>query len=402
MTKEQFKLLDLNMKTYCKCCKKYKPITCFAYRDISSHGQYGTRCKVCDWFKRNYNSQIPSINGFTNNDIVKTIEFIIDEKGFYINDLAKMINHPINETIVLLHQLNLNNVHMQFRTQCVYCKKIIEKPLNVYEKNKDLYCSLDCYWNDKHNKVGIGEDNPSYSRIKTTCTNCGKNISVINYDYNKTNKFGDNHNFCSQQCYWNYRTKYYVKEKAALYNYIYTDEQKQLSRERYLKQIKSSNRLNTKIQLKINNILDKLHVDFEREKTFDYYSVDNYLPSVNGIIEVMGDYWHGSPVKYNENKYLLSELQQKQIHRDKLKYSYIKNHYNINILYLWEYNIDNNIDLCEKLIQLYIINNTELKNYHSFNWSLINNSICLNKKLIIPYQNMTIENYRHLIKNKVV
>ena len=98
--------------------------------------------------------------------------------------------------------------------------------------------------------------------------------------------------------------------------------------------------------------------------------------------------------------YLINETQQKQLHRDKLKYSYIINHYSIPILYLWESDINENPELCKQLINEYISKNKLLNNYHSFNWKLSETGICLKENLVIPYQNIPVENYRHLIKKK--
>ena len=41
------------------------------------------------------------------------------------------------------------------------------------------------------------------------------------------------------------------------------------------------------------------------------------------------------------------------------------------------------------------------RNYHSFNWNYENETLSLNKDLIIPYQDMKTDEYRHLIKKKV-
>jgi very-short-patch-repair endonuclease len=131
-------------------------------------------------------------------------------------------------------------------------------------------------------------------------------------------------------------------------------------------------------------------VKYINEHPFTYYAVDNYLIDNNLIVEVMGDYWHSNPCKYNT----VDDLNNMQINRittDKAKHSYIKNQYGIEILYLWEHDICNNPKLCKLLIDYYIANNGILNNYHSFNYSIDNdNNIIINKKLIIPYQNRKI------------
>lgn len=62
-----------------------------------------------------------------------------------------------------------------------------------------------------------GENNFWYNRIVIQCANCGKEIKVIPYDYEKHNKNGEHHSFCSIECYYNYRTKYYIKENHPMY-----------------------------------------------------------------------------------------------------------------------------------------------------------------------------------------
>ena len=100
----------------------------------------------------------------------------------------------------------------------------------------------------------------------------------------------------------------------------------------------------------------------------------------------------------NENGYNINSVQQKQLHKDKTKYSYIYNHYSINILYLWETDINKRPELCEALINKYVRNKGVLDNYHSFNWELSNGILVLKKSLITPYQDLSVNQYRHLIK----
>ena len=101
----------------------------------------------------------------------------------------------------------------------------------------------------------------------------------------------------------------------------------------------------------------------------------------------MGDYWHGSPIKY-KNK--LNDVQRNRIGKDKAKHSYIKSNYGIEILYLWEDDIYNRLDLCRALIQLYISKKGLLKNYNSFNYYLSEDgNIILNSNIIKPYFEIT-------------
>lgn len=401
MTKENYEKYDKTKEVYCECCKQNKPVSSFSYRNIRTVGRTANRCKTCDWFYRNHNGKIPNIDNFTNTEILETVTFIIEDDDIYINTLADRLNRTIDELITLIYALNIKNMPIKVKSQCSCCGKDISDNLSTYLITKNPYCSLECYWKDKPNKIGHGEDSQFYNRIETTCTNCGKKIKVIPSDYNRTNRFGDNHNFCSHECYWEYKSKYYIGEKSPMFNYEYTEDQKERNRIRVAKSLCKSDRLETGIQKIVDNLLLNNNIKFEREKAFDYYAVDNYLLECNGIIEVMGDYWHTSPLRYNENGYMINELQQKQLHRDKLKYSYIINHYSIPILYLWETDINQNPNLCIALIKHYIENNCNLPNYHSFNWKVENNNLSLKKNLIIPYQDIPVDKYRHLIKKKV-
>ena len=146
----------------------------------------------------------------------------------------------------------------------------------------------------------------------------------------------------------------------------------------------------------IDKLLEGLDIKSEREKNMKYYCVDNYLNDYNLIIEIQGDYWHCNPQKFN-NK--ITKIQYNRTIKDKEKHTYIKNKYNIEILYLWESDILKNINLCKKLILEYINKNGILENYHSFNYVIDDGKLKLNKDIIISYQEMNINNYKYLIKD---
>jgi len=396
MTKEEFE--NYEGVLHCKTCNHDVPKMHIAYKRVYKNGDVA-RCNVCDWIKRH--KGIPQIDGFSEDEIKIALYFFIYEQSIYMNDLAQMLNRNIDDIIKLFHNLKIGNKKTLIKSNCECCGKEIENFPKVYEKTKHLYCSLECYWKDKPNKILHGEQSQFYNRVKTTCTNCNMPIDVTPYNYRKENEYGDNHNFCCQQCYWEYRSKYYIGEKSVSANREFTEEQREKARLAILKNSRSAKRFDSGIQLKINDLLDNLNIKYEREYIIKYYAIDNYLLDFNLIIEVMGDYWHGSPLIYNEEKYLLNEMQQKTIVKDKQKSSYILNHNNVKILYLWETDINKRSDLCEKLILSYIENNGYLKNYHSFNWNLKDDSLFLCDDIIIPYQEMKTDEYKHLIKQKV-
>lgn len=393
MTKEKF-LQYKNEYTDCHVCGKKLPTKYFLHRYIKENGT--GKCKVCDWIQRN--DGLPVIDGFTEFQIKRTIDFIIYEESPYLNDLCDILHLDLTIVNNLIKSLKIGNRKYLILTNCDFCNKKIEVRLSTYLLNQNCYCSSECYWKHKPTIVGHGRENRQYNRIKTNCSNCNKNIEVIPYNYNNKNSFGDSHNFCSQECYWEFRTKYYIGAKSSNYHNEWTEEQREHMRKVVLVNSRSSKRFDSKVQLIVNSLLDKHNINYKREEIFKYYAVDNYLIDYNLIIEVMGDYWHCSPLKYNEFGYPINTIQQKDIHMDKCKMTYIKSHYNINILYLWESDILNHPNVCEDLILHYIKHNGAIENYHSFNWSGVGKNFSLNNNIVIPYQNMDIKEYRHLFK----
>ena len=112
----------------------------------------------------------------------------------------------------------------------------------------------------------------------------------------------------------------------------------------------------------------------------------------------MGDYWHGSPLKYYDGTRAMNKIQAKTILKDKQKRGYIKNHYGYPILNLWETDIRVEPNKCKALICEFINNHGKLDNYHSFNYSYVNEVLTLNESLVVPYQEMHSSQYSHLFK----
>lgn len=396
MTKEQFEKFDKD-KVFCECCNRMVEVKNVSYDKIHLDGT-AKRCKLCDWIHRH--KGLPIIDGFTEEQIKYALEFILFEKSLYINDLAYELCITIDEVIRLVNSIKIGNKKYMIKTNCEYCGEEIEKFVSVYLKNKHMFCSYDCYWKYKEEAEPKGDMHPSYNRIATSCTNCGKEIKIIPYKYNEKNQFGDNHNFCSQQCYWDYRRKYYIGERSSRIGSTVSKENLEKMMVGLAKWCKGDKRLNSSIQLKVNGILDKNDIKYEREYLVKYYSIDNYLTESNLMIEVMGDYWHGSPLKYNSQMTNLNKTQKKDIQYDKQKHTYIKKYYGIEILYLWEKDVNENIELCERLILEYIKNNGILENYHSFNYHIDNGKLRLNNEIIVPYQDMKPDAYHDLLKEK--
>lgn len=232
----------------------------------------------------------------------------------------------------------------------------------------------------------LGSKNINYKeKVTVHCNNCGKAFKKIPSLAHNVNKNGECHNFCSYECYYEFRKKYYIGNK--LYNTgkkmdeNFCNKVREATLKQYQNGILNRQTLPQKI---INNILKKNQINYINEKTFKYYSVDNFLTDYNLIIEVMGDYFHVNPLIYKDINNVNS-MQQKDINRDKSKHTYIKKYYGIEILYLWESDIKNNPLLCEELIKKYIDQKGNLDEYNSFNFSFCNDSLKQNTKIIKPY-----------------
>lgn len=202
------------------------------------------------------------------------------------------------------------------------------------------------------------------------CDWCNKKIYVKQYKLNK-----DSNLFCSTKCRQEWFAKVYSQD----------EDSKNMWRNTILNTL-SNNKIsttNSKPQQIIDEILKNNNILYEREYSIKYYCIDNYLFEHKLMIEVMGDFWHCNPIKYDRKSDDLYKIQKDNIRRDNAKHTYVKKYYDIEILYLWENDIINNIDVCEKLIKEYINKNGILNNYHSFNFILENNILKLNKDIII-------------------
>lgn len=397
--REKFNLIDDNQIVHCVSCNRDLKKKYFIMKNLYEDGKYG-KCLYCDWLKRHKNI-IPEYDGWTNDEVDLAIKFILTDDSVYLNDLQLLyVNKSLSDVCKLVQKLHIGNKHILVKDFCKNCGKEIEDFSSVYLKNQNGFCSKECYHKYKAEHTLKGEDSPYYNRIKTICSNCGKIIDVTPSDYNKTNEYGEHFNFCSLECYHQFRSKYYIGKKSPVYGRKMSKELKDKLRKSIYIRSKDPVRFETGIQIAINNILYNNNIEYEREKVFTYYAVDNYLTNNNLIIEVMGNYWHANPLRYNKDKYLLNKKQLEWIKKDKQKHTYIKNHTNIDILYLWETDIIEDIKLCEKIILEYIKNNGVLLNYNSFNYHLDNDILKLNESIILPYQEQESKLYKHLLKTE--
>ena len=291
------------------------------------------------------------------------------EMGEHLNRTAPSIS---SKRVSLGYYKDLSpNKHIKKEKEnncvCEICKKEIYRKPSVIKNSKHIYCSRKC----KEKGITLfhsGENHHSYNKIIFDCEWCGKEVKRKKSHYERNDS-----NFCGKECMQLWQKNVYSQ----------TDESKERSRDIALNNLKNGvYKTDSAIQLEINKMLESLNIQFENEKTFEYYSVDNYIINENLIIEVNGKYWHTDPRFYDEINY---DVQVQRIYKDRIKNKYIKNKYGIRILYLWEYDINNNQELCEELIKEYIKNKGALTNYHSFNYIIEDGDLKLSNDIIIPY-----------------
>lgn len=280
------------------------------------------------------------------------------------------------------HQFCSNECQMEYQHRERYeirkCE-ICEKEFECRKLSTQRFCSNKC--NSEWQKTIVGELNSQFKSIKMPCTYCGKEIYVKPFKLEIQEHF-----FCDEKC----RKDWYANV------YSQTDEWREKKRMDAVKILESGviSKTNSKPQQLVDSILDKNNIKYEREKGIKYYCIDNFLEN-NLMIEVQGDYWHCNPIKFHDK---INKTQYERIPKDKRKHTYVKNKYGIEILYLWESDIYNNLEKCEKLILEYIKRNGKLENYHSFNYCLDSDEkLKLCDDIIIPYQNMSCNEYKHLL-----
>ncbi|PAC96519.1 hypothetical protein [Bacillus paralicheniformis] len=272
---------------------------------------------------------------------------------------------------------NKNKREQKIKKTCKICNNVYF--LRPSLARKSVTCSKECQniWQSQYltgkNANRYNKDFPIEKRI-TQCEYCKKKF-ILKSPYLVAQKTKNGKKtFCSKDC------------RQIWYSTVWSqrEEWKKQSQIRAVNILSSGliSKTNSKCQIIINGILKSMNIDTINEHNLKYFTIDNYLPEYNLMIEVMGTYWHTDPRKYKQINY---KTQYDRIINDKRKRLAIKSLEQIDILYLWEMDILNDPNLIKTLIKEYIINNGELKNYHSFNYEISKKSLSLKKNIILPY-----------------
>lgn len=248
----------------------------------------------------------------------------------------------------------------------------------IYLKNKRISIGLNNLNNIQDNH---GENSPRWvKRFKVSCDYCHKDILLTVNDINNSKR-----HFCNFNCMGKWMSQNLKGNNNHNYNngIAWTEKMRKECAKRAISRLKNSDFMfnYTKPEKITDKILDELNIKHTKEFDCKYYLVDRYLPDYNLMIEVQGNFYHCSPLLQNKNSREKSILR-----KDTAKHTFVKKYYHVNILYLWEYDLLNRYDLCKKIIELYIRNNGNLDNYHSFNYQINNGELTLLKdQLVIGY-----------------
>lgn len=243
------------------------------------------------------------------------------------------------------------------------------------------FCSAKCL-SDWQSTAFKGEKSPVFvERIEVNCEWCDSTL------YRTPNKLSNrNYNFCNNNCRNTWHREVYVK----------SDEFKLLMSNVALNNLAQGKYkfTDTAPHKVIKNLLDYLKIKYTCEYILGQFSFDIHLTDYNLFIEINGGYWHCDPRLYDQINYI---QQLNRIIQDKKKRTFAKNN-NGKILYLWELDINNEIEVCKEIILRYILNNGKLKEYNSFNYFIDdNNDLMLDGNKIKAYIDISENN----LMNKV-
>lgn len=133
---------------------------------------------------------------------------------------------------------------------------------------------------------------------------------------------------------------YPLKELATLMNKTVSSIQYNARKHNLIKEI-----VPTRPEKDVMLILDRYNIPYDFQFNIRGFIADFRIG--NKIIEVQGDYWHCNPKIYSEP---INETQKNKIKIDKIKYNVYKE-LGYEVLYLWEYDIVNDINHCiEKIL----------------------------------------------------
>jgi very-short-patch-repair endonuclease len=97
----------------------------------------------------------------------------------------------------------------------------------------------------------------------------------------------------------------------------------------------------------MKKMLKEIGVEFEAQKIIGNKIFDFYIPCINLLIEVDGDYWHANQEKYDEED--LNSIQKRNIRVDEYKNTLASGR-GYELLRVWESELKNDYERIKKMI----------------------------------------------------
>lgn len=209
---------------------------------------------------------------------------------------------------------------------CANCNKEIALLESQAKYKKNIFCSKQCRF-QYDSKVFVGSGNPNYrdGNIIINCLCCNKEFA------RPANQKG-RAKYCSKEC----KNKYWSEVLSKT-----PENQKRLIQQGITAKLNQKNKF-TKPEIIVYDYIQKLNIIcIPQHPMCNRFVVDFFIPSLNMVIEVLGDYWHGNPLKYSDDK--ITEKQLKHRQKDKFKMDYlIKEGYEVHMI--WENDIYKRLD----------------------------------------------------------
>lgn len=142
------------------------------------------------------------------------------------------------------------------------------------------------------------------------------------------------------------------KENHPAFNHFTSEELRETRRQTRLKYMSKPENRRTSIEIILHNLLEELCFEHIPQHIIgNKFSVDEFLPKYNAIIEAFGDFWHSNPEKYSDNN--MTPTQKKIKIKDQSKMKYLES-CGYKILILWEKELNQSPNICKQKISLFI------------------------------------------------
>lgn len=206
------------------------------------------------------------------------------------------------------------------------------KSYNVIPANADsVVCSVDCQkkWQSTF-LIGENANNWKGGDRDKLCEFC-------NDFYTCSSPYNFKHQrFCSDFCrieYWKENTLHNERFSKSWYE----------GNRRYRESL-ADRRVETRPERMVREWLDDNDIKYMQEQGFfRRYFADFFIPKEMLIIEVMGNYWHGNPSMYGNDKIPLNQEQTANMERDVRKKKDFER-YGFNYIEIWEQDIYKDVD----------------------------------------------------------